>query len=74
MPLPKSWPLLKDFITYCVDHPDLRFWQALRSWSKWHYIYASENGQESKHLELYDTFYWEETMKPPEEAKTHDPQ
>lgn len=35
----KSGPLLRDFIKYCGDHPDERFWQALRNWSGAEAIY-----------------------------------
>lgn len=29
----KSQKLLESFTVYCVEHPELRFWQALRAWS-----------------------------------------
>jgi len=32
---------LLSFVTYCVQHPDQRFWQALRNWSKWSFILGS---------------------------------
>ena len=25
--------LLEDFVHYCKEHPEQRFWQALRNWS-----------------------------------------
>lgn len=25
--------LLKEFVSYCEAHPDMRFWQALTNWS-----------------------------------------
>lgn len=49
------------FQAYLIDHPDERFWQALRNWSNHAYILVAE------HLDLdsddfenpKDTFYWE---------------
>lgn len=29
----KNWPILKSFLTYSIDHPDQRFWQALCNWA-----------------------------------------
>lgn len=50
----KSQPVLMDFITYCHDHPEERFWQALRNWAKVPFILTSEDG-----LNGQDTFYKE---------------
>lgn len=54
--IPKSFKVLDNFIDYCIDHPDQRFWQALRNWANVPFLVAQEdlpiNGQE-------DTFYWE---------------
>lgn len=36
----KSEKLLDSFCEYCVDHPDERFWQALRNWSEAEFILA----------------------------------
>lgn len=41
--------LLESFAEYCGNHPEQRFWQALRNWSKRKFIYADG----------MDTFYWE---------------
>ena len=30
----KADPLLGEFMRYCVEHKDLRFWQALKNWAK----------------------------------------
>jgi len=30
----RNWEVLKDFIQYCVEHPEQRFWQALRNWAE----------------------------------------
>lgn len=29
----KNWDDVKSFLAYCVEHPEERFWQALRNWS-----------------------------------------
>ena len=49
--------VLKSFVEYCKEWPELRFWQALRNWSGYAFIYASDGmvGQEG----TADTFYWE---------------
>ena len=36
----KNKETLVDFIKYCLDHPELRFWQALRNWSGYWFIFA----------------------------------
>lgn len=41
--------VLKSFIEYCAEHPEERFWQALRNWSGYGYIFA----------DALDTFYFE---------------
>jgi hypothetical protein len=51
--------VLASFVVYCQANPELRFWQALRNWSKYAFIYAS-NSTEAMHKGLVeDTFYWE---------------
>ena len=30
----KNRPLLRDFTSYCIDHPEQRFWQALYNWMR----------------------------------------
>jgi len=46
----KSEKLLKSFSQYCINNPELRFWQALRSWSKWGFIFVS-NEPHNEHNE-----------------------
>ena len=41
--------VLKTFIKYCEEHPQERFWQALRNWAEVGFIFADKQ----------DTFYWE---------------
>jgi hypothetical protein len=45
--------ILADFTAYCLQHPELRFWQALAGWSKYLILASKEDCQ------LRDTFYWE---------------
>ena len=51
----KSKKLLLDFINFCIQYPELRFWQALRNWSGFNFINASYEKCE----QCEDTFYWE---------------
>lgn len=46
--------LLNSFINYCHNHPDERFWQALRNWAELSYLIADFNSIKD------DTFYWTE--------------
>jgi hypothetical protein len=52
---------LKSFVKFCEVHPDLRFWQALLSWSKYNFIYVSKKNvaQETRNDDLIDTYYFE---------------
>lgn len=70
----KNKDKLLDFITYCFDHPEERFWQALRNWSDAYFIfwwrprkpltlgedgnYYVEGIEEMKKVGLEDTFYF----------------
>ena len=47
---------LESFSQYCVDHPEQRFWQALRNWSGYSFIYVSDEPVDGG---LQDTFYRE---------------
>lgn len=56
--------VLESFVAYCQTNPQLRFWQALRSWSGVNFIYASDKliGFEPLTVvakSLVDTFSWE---------------
>ena len=55
----RSRKQLANFIKHCEEHPQERFWQALRNWSGWPFIYVSENAPYENVVELTDTFYWE---------------
>jgi hypothetical protein len=52
---------LKSFVEFCEIHPDLRFWQALASWSGNNFIYISQKNvaQETQNNDLIDTYYFE---------------
>jgi len=49
----KNRDLLLSFTKYCEENPELRFWQALRNWSTWAFILASNGSERTQ-----DTFYW----------------
>lgn len=57
--------VLKNFIAYCEQNPDQRFWQALRNWSGKPFILTSKEppfnfpGDWNGIPFPQDTFYWE---------------
>ena len=62
----KSKEKLLDFVAFCIENPSLRFWQALREWSKFNFIFASnvKNIRDIMDLDkladvLEDTYYIE---------------
>ena len=56
----KSADKLSSFIEYCLKHPDERFWQALRNWSQYQFIYVSNQCDVIEKVDdLQDTFYIE---------------
>lgn len=54
---PRSLKSLLSFTTYCHTHPEERFWQALRNWSVYAFIYGSYGPTSDESLK--DTFYEE---------------
>lgn len=52
---------LTSFVAYCEAHPTERFWQALRNWSKWNFIYGSREPLDDYGVagSFTDTFYLE---------------
>lgn len=52
----KNAKTLASFVVYCEAHPEQRFWQALRNWSGWPFIYASRDL--IRLPEVRDTYYW----------------
>lgn len=57
----KNKKLRKEFIQYCKDNPEQRFWQALRNWSGYPFILVSKVMPTDKNY--MDTFYWEDKTK-----------
>ena len=55
----KSLAKLNDFVDFCIAHPDMSFWQALLNWSKYNYIFGSNQIREDDYSDLEDTFYIE---------------
>ncbi|MEE8151308.1 MAG: hypothetical protein V3T43_06290 [Nitrosomonadaceae bacterium] len=56
----KSLKKLDEFTQYCIAHPDLRFWQALRSWHGADFILESKKPpHEATEQDLNDTYYYE---------------
>lgn len=52
--------LLAEFTAYCAEHKELRFWQALRSWSGAIKIMYGKWDKDVEDEVFTDTFYWEE--------------
>lgn len=50
--------VLASFVAYCKANPDMRFWQALRNWSKYSFILVSSEPP-ADDSNMKDTFYWE---------------
>ena len=57
----KSEKLLKELTEYCETHPEERLWQAIRNWSGFGFILASES-EDIEELNdpknIVDTFYF----------------
>ena len=59
--------VLEDFVAYCRAHPQLRFWQALLSWSGLPFIvkfgtapvYVKAVDESGQQVEIEDTYNWE---------------
>ena len=48
---------VEEFYAYCKANPELRFWQALRNWSGYHFIFGSNNIHFDDFTNLHDTYY-----------------
>lgn len=48
----------EDFIKYLEEHPQERFWQAVRNFQHFNFIYASNKIVDDP--DVHDTFYWED--------------
>ena len=55
----KSRACLSSFIRYCVTHPELRFWQALKNWSGYQAILTGQYIEGVGLERQYDTYNWE---------------
>jgi hypothetical protein len=53
----KNAETLEGFVKYCKVNPDLRFWQALRTWSGHSFIFFGDGPYDDPELE--DTFHIE---------------
>ncbi len=51
---------LASFIAYCEHHPQERFWQALRNWAGFQFIYVTDFMVEPDTAPVLDTFNFEE--------------
>ena len=49
----RNTKVLQSFVSYCTKHKEQRFWQALRNWSNFPYVYVFDG------VDYLDTFYWE---------------
>ena len=55
----KNKKTLDDFTAYCEAHPDERFWQALRNWTRQGFILTANDLSVLDHPNVQDTYYWE---------------
>lgn len=55
----KNQDKLSSFVEYCLEHPELRFWQALRNWSKKAFILKANdyNLETGEYKQISDTFF-----------------
>ena len=52
--------VLASFVAYCKANPNLRFWQALRNWSGFNFVYVSDEATDYGYrINAMNTFYWE---------------
>lgn len=66
----KNKKLLDSFVKYCKENPELRFWQALRNWSKYSFVFGIKTSKvwtersieelSNEYPDLEDTFYKED--------------
>lgn len=66
----KNIKLAEDFLKYCKEHPELRFWQALRAWSGFAFILKADIKGKFDRLDEgdpwkdpVDTYYFERKAK-----------
>ena len=51
--------VLKQFVAFCEANPELRFWQALRTFSGANFILVADRIKDGGPVQWEDTFYWE---------------
>ena len=55
----KNGALLVEFAEYCAEHPEQRFWQALRNWSGSNFVLILSHTAPRPDSGEMDTFYME---------------
>lgn len=57
----KNKDLLAGFTKYCEEHPEQRFWQALRNWAGVAFVLTSDDFDFTArtYSTVQDTFYWD---------------
>jgi len=57
----KNEKTLNSFVEYCKEHPDYRFWQALRNWTGYNFVLLTDENKwiNWKEKFLNDTYFWE---------------
>ena len=55
----KNSKQLRKFVLYCLDHPDERFWQAIRNWDNSAFIFRQKRNEQGMTQQIEDTFYEE---------------
>lgn len=61
MPDVRSKDTKDEFVKYLQEHPEYRFWQAVRNFSGYPFVLVSND---LPHKGEEDTFYWEGRSKP----------
>lgn len=51
--------VLKQFVAFCEANPDLRFWQALRTFCGANFVLVADRIKEGRPEQWGDTYYWE---------------
>lgn len=75
----RSAKLLAAFVQFAMEHSDYRFWQAIRNWCGWAFVFVTNHqpilGPDKESViwrvqETYDTFYWEDNHQAPKTVST----
>lgn len=55
----KNIAIREEFNKYCDEHPEMRFWQALRAWAETGFILLAEgNAHDGSYTDTQDTYYF----------------